>query len=79
MSTMLRFAGKFHSHSSMNFSIELHGRLCSDHHLLQIFMKNVTNYLLVDRQLLLHIFQGHSPMSSHQFINFSNCFQILRS
>jgi len=70
----------FLCHSRMNLPIELCGTLCSDCPLSQVFMKNMTNYTMVDRHLLLHLFQGHSPFCSHhQFINFSNCFQISRS
>jgi hypothetical protein len=52
-------------HGSTSLSVKLCGILCSDVPLSQIFIKNLANYLLVNRQLLLHQFQGHLLVSSH--------------
>ena len=69
----------FQCHSRRNLRVQLCGTLCSDRPLSQIFMKNMINYMMVARQLLLHLSQRHSSISSHQFINSSNSFQISRS
>jgi len=44
-------------------------KVCADYPLLQILVKNLTNHLPVNVQLILHQFQGYLMVSGHKLTN----------